>query len=245
MKRIILLVGILASLTAAHFVFGQVNEGSILYEAKMNMHRRLPPDRESMKSMIPEYDVQKHELVFNTNESLYKPVQDEEDDEFTEEGGGVRMQIRRPMAEHYSNLQSAKRTIAQEFMGKKYLIEDSLKIMPWKFESGEKTILGYTCKAASFLNEERKQKVVAYYTDKLRPMLGPEGFGSLPGTVLMVDINDGERLITAVKVEQRHLSKNELKAPSGGQRISEKDFRKMVDEQMKKMGGPGNVIIRN
>ncbi|HEY9045311.1 MAG TPA: GLPGLI family protein, partial [Ohtaekwangia sp.] len=73
MKRIIIFLGILVSLTAAHFVFGQSAEGIITYEVKVNMHRRLPPDREQMKETIPEYNIHQDQLVFNTNESLYKP----------------------------------------------------------------------------------------------------------------------------------------------------------------------------
>jgi len=63
---------------------------------------------------------------------------------------------------------------------------------------------------------------------------------------VQVEINDGERVITLVKMEPRALKKGELKIPSGGTKITEKDFRKMMEEQMQRMGGrDGNIIIRN
>ncbi|HZY82916.1 MAG TPA: GLPGLI family protein, partial [Cyclobacteriaceae bacterium] len=92
---------------------------------------------------------------------------------------------------------------------------------------------------------DQKMEITAWYTDKIRPFLGPERHQSLPGTVLAVDINNGERVIVAKKVVFRPLKKNELKAPSGGVKTTQAEFRKMMDEQMKRMGGSGGVIIRN
>ena len=157
----------------------------------------------------------------------------------------MRMRFRRPNAEIYFNHAASKKVTLQEFMGKKYLIEDSVKITPWKFGTEVKTILGYACRQATFFNEERKQTIVAWYTDKLRPFLGPEIYTTLPGAVVQVDINDGERVITAIKIEPRALKKSELKIPSGGTKITEKEFRKMMDEQMQRMGREGGVMIRN
>jgi GLPGLI family protein len=243
MKRILLFLGVLVCLTAAHVVFGQ-SEGSIIYEVKMNMHRNIPKEREEMKNMIPEFRKSRDQLFFNASESLYKPV--EEDDDTDVDNGGLRMVIQRPKNETYVNQAATKRVLLQEFMGKKYLVEDSLKVTPWKFGTETKEVKGYACKQASFYNEERKQNVVAWYTDKLRPFLGPENFNTLPGAVLLVDINDGERFITAQTVELRPLKKNEIKIPSGGTKTTEPEFRKMVREQMEKMGASGgNIIIRN
>jgi GLPGLI family protein len=240
-----MLLGVLVMLTAAQVVFGQTTEGVITYEVKVNMHRRLPPEREAMKNMIPEFNTHKDQLVFNGNESLYKPVEEEEDDEFSSNDGGMHMKFKRPMTEHYVEQSTSKRVVLQEFMGKNYLIEDTLKITPWKFGTETRTVAGYACRQASYFNEERKQNITAWYTDKLRPFLGPETFGTLPGAVLQVDINDGERVITAQKIEARPLKKGELKVPSGGTKITEKEFRQMVDEQMKRMGAQGGIIIRN
>jgi len=246
MKRILLILGVLVSLTAAQYVFGQTTEGVISYEVKVNMHKRLPPDRQEMKNMIPEFNTHKDQLLFSATESLYKPVEeDEEDDEFASSDGGMRMKFKRPKTEHYVEQATSRRVRLQEFMGKDYRIEDTLKIQPWKFGSEIKTVAGYECRQATFFNEEQKQNVVAWYTDKLRPFLGPEGFNTLPGTVLQVDINDGERVITAQKIEARPLKKGELKAPTGGTKTTEKEFRKMMDEQMKRMGANGGIIIRN
>jgi len=220
-------------------------EGVITYETKVNMHRRLGPDQEAMKNMMPEYRSTKQQLFFNAQESLYKPLEEDEDT-FSAEGGGMRVNMRMPQSEAYFNLAASQKVSLMEFMGKKYLIEDSVKITPWKFGNETKTILGYTCKQAYYEDEARKQTVVAWYTDGIRPALGPEGFASLPGTVLEVDINEGERVIRALKVDKRSLKKGELARPTKGQKVTQQEYQVMVEEQMERMKrSGGNVIIRN
>jgi GLPGLI family protein len=92
----------------------------------------------------------------------------------------------------------------------------------------------------------RTSEITAWYTDKIRPFLGPERHNTLPGAVLAVDINNGERVILAKSVEMRELKKNELKAPASGTKITQAEFRKIMEEQMKQMGGGGRqMIIRN
>jgi GLPGLI family protein len=252
MKRIILLLGIIVSLIAGvNILKAQPSEGVIQYEVKINMHRRLPKEREDMKAMIPEFRTEKQQLLFNGTESLYKKIEEdsEEDMASTSQNGGIQIRMTAPKIEVFLDNAVQMRTTLQEFMGKEYLIVDTLKVSPWKFGDEVKTIQGYECKQAFYTDESRpdqKMEITAWYTDKIRPSLGPERFQTLPGTVLAVDINNGERVIVAKAIEFRSLRKNELKKPSGGTKMSQKEFRAMMDEQIKRMGGSGgNVIIRN
>jgi GLPGLI family protein len=245
MKRIILFVGILVTIIAINVCVAQNTEGIITYEVTVNMHRTLPPDRQDMKAMIPQYRTFKQQLFFNTAESLYKPLIEEEDEE-EEGGGGGRMRMRQPRTVTYYNQSTSQLLAQQDMMGKKYLITDSLKVSPWKFGTESKTIQGYECKQAYFTDEERKQTITAWYTDKLRPFLGPDKFISLPGAVLAVDINNGERVTAAVKIELRPLKKNEMKVPTDGQKVTQAEFRKQMEEQRKRSGNNGGpVLIRN
>jgi GLPGLI family protein len=252
MKRIIILLGVLTSLTAAHYVFAQT-EGVITYEVKVDQHRRIPKEREAMKANIPQFRTFKQQLFFKESESLYKPLIEDEDEDTgsMNSGGGGRGGFRMMAnnnSETYLNQNSSTVLVKQEFMGTEYLIEDSVKLSPWKFGTETKTILGYECKQAYYTDESmpnRPMEVTAWYTDKIRPLLGPERFNTLPGTVLALDINNGERVTRALKVDMRSLKKNEFKIPSGGQKVTQAEFRKQVEEQMKKMGGDGRVMIRN
>lgn len=250
MRNLIVILGILVSLAAAQVVFAQGSDGVITYEVKVNLHRRIPPGQEARKSMIPEFRTTKQQLFFNANESLYKPIiEDEEEDMVASTGGGgMRIRIQQPNDEVYINPGNTALVSKREFMGKDYLIEDTLKISPWKLGTETKEIQGYACKMAWYVDDrqpDRKLEITAWYTDQLRPMLGPEQFGTLPGTVLAVDINNGERVIVARQIEIRELKKSEMKIPDSGQKVTQAEFRKIVDETMKQMGGNGRMVIRN
>lgn len=246
MKKLLLLLGILVSLAAFNVVFAQTSTGVIEYEVKVNLHKALPPGREGMKSMIPEFRTSKNQLFFNENESLYKPIIEDEEDE--PQGGGVVMKFQMPNNEMYLNQAEGKSLSKEEFFGKTYLIADSIKLPAWKFGTETKTIAGYECQMAYYTDESGprgKQEITAWYTNKLRPFLGPERFRSLPGAVLAIDINNGERVMVARKVELRELKKKELVAPTTGEKVTRAEFIKQRDEQMKKMNASGGMMIRN
>ncbi len=223
----------------------QEQEGVITFETRVNLHRSLPQEREELKSMMPEFRTSREQLFFNAEESLYRPVEEEEEEEFG--GGSVRIKMRNPRVEIYTHKTNAVRLTQQELMGKNYLIEDSLKIAPWKFGTETKTILGYPCRQAYYTDESegRKREITAWFTQKIRPFLGPETFNSLPGAVLAIDVNNGERVLVAADIEFRPLKKSEIKAPGTGSRISQSEFRKLMDarqQQMRERGG--NVMMR-
>lgn len=266
MKRAILLIGVLVSLTAAHYVFGQAQQGVITYETTMNMHRNLPPERQELKNMIPEFRTTKEQLVFNSTESFYKPVIEDEEEQFTSSGGGgVQFRMNQMSPESYINSSTLVRLMPREIAGKKYIVEDTLKVSPWKFGTETKEILGYVCKQAFYAHTEEvqsmrmtsgsaptvekrtvTQEITVWYTDKIRPNVGPDRFVTVPGAILAVDINNGERVIVARKIELRDLKKNELKAPSAGTKITQAEFRKMMDEQLQRMRANGGaVFMRN
>jgi len=225
----------------------QTTEGTIIYEMKINLHRNLPPERESLKSMIPEFMTQKMQLSFNANESVYKPVEDEEEDVQLGSGRGGMMRWMRNMGATYLNFQTQQWLELREFMGKKFLIEDTLKVRSWKFEDEEKNINGYACKKATMEDEfmNRRVKVVAWYADQLLAPVGPDRFYSLPGTVLEVNVDDEFVIFRPLSISIQAPSKADLKAPSEGKKVTRAEFRKIVEERMKEMGTQsGNPMMR-
>lgn len=261
MKKLILMLGMLVCILAAHTVFGQ-QQGVITYENRVNMHRNIPADRQEMKAMIPEFRTTKMQLFFNGDESLYKPVIEDEEEQFSG-GGGMRMSFRMPKTETYTNSSTSMILALQELMGKKYLITDTVKMSPWKMGTETKDIMGYTCRMAYFTSTQEittmrmengtatpekrtiTQEITAWYTDQIRPSLGPERYNTLPGTVLALDINNGERVIVARNVELRELKKDELRQPEAGTTVTQAEFRKIQEEQMEKMRANGRTFIRN
>jgi GLPGLI family protein len=224
------------------FLYSQT-EGVITYEITINNHRNIPADQEGRKAMIPQYRTFKQQLFFNANESLYKPLIEEEDDQDQNEGRRFRFRFQGAIS--YFDQSTSIMLSQMDMRGKKYLITDTLKPAPWKFGTEIKTIQGYECMQAYYTTaDERKQTITAWYTMKLRPMLGPEKFNTLPGAVLAIDVNNGERVFVAKKIELRALNKNELVAPNEGQKISQEEFRKMGEEMRRQFNNGGNRGFR-
>lgn len=239
MKKISLF---LTFLTVACGLFAQKNEGVILFEEKINMHKMIKDD--AMKAMMPEFRSSNMELYFRGDECLYKAV--EEDEDLETNSGGVRMVMRRPQSEIYRNFATEKRVEQREAMGKKYLIVDTMKIISWKMTGDEKKILDYNCIKATYNDTARKQNITAWFTDAIELTAGPNRFSSLPGMILAVDVNDGEMMWTAKKVEFKKIKDEDIKAPTKGELIKEEDFRKKMEEMRQRNGGGPNIrIMRN
>lgn len=257
------MLGMLVCILAAHAVFAQ-QQGVITYENRINLHRNIPADRQEMKAMVPEFRTTKMQLFFNADESLYKPVIEDEDEQFAGGGGGgMRMSFRNPKTETYTNSSTSLIFSLQELMGKKYLISDTVKMSPWKLGTETKDIMGYTCHMAYYTQTQEMttmrmdngtatpekrtvtQEITAWYTDKIRPSLGPDRYNTLPGTVLAIDVNNGERVIVARNIELRELKKDELKVPDASSKVTQAEFRKIQEEQMEKMRANGRTFMRN
>jgi GLPGLI family protein len=234
----------------------QVKEGTITYERKINLHRRLK--EEQMKAMVPEFRTNKQQLVFNDSICVYTAVQEENGPDPFEGGGGPggrpgggpggggRMVFGGMPGQDnvlYTNFSNLKIVEQTELGEKTYLILDTVKAQPWKLTDETKTVLKYTCKKAT-LKTARGQDVVAWYTEDLVTPAGPEIFNGLPGAVLLVDVNDGAMLLTALEVKAK-ADKKELKEPAKGKAITRAEFSKKIQEMFNNrgMGGPGGSRV--
>jgi len=232
-------------------VFSQT-QGLISFEQKTNLHRRVPPENEDMKKMMPEYQTTRHELLFKENESLYRPM-DEEDEMPGGPGGGMMMRFRRPETIIYRNHETEYQLAQRSMFEKKYLVEDTLKMASWKLGTETKSVLGHICNKATLTTETKrdtlvtKNHITAWFTSDIYSPFGPETYGGLPGMILSLDINEGELVYTAKSIDEKADLKD-LKAPVKGEKISGVEFQKMMEERMKEFQrngrGPGQRMIR-
>lgn len=221
--------------------FAQKTTGVIQYEVRMDVHRRIPADREEMKAMIPQFRTENYTLTFDEQQSLYKPIIDEEED-INANRGGMRMMFRMPKTETHVSKMERIRTVQTEFMGKNYLILDTMDIAPWKIGNEQMEISGYLCQMAFYTdssNVDNIQEITAWFALQLPPFTGPEGYVTLPGTVLALDINNGERVFIARKIEFKDVKPQDVKKPDKGEVISRANFTAMMREQMEKMRARG------
>lgn len=228
--------------------FSQGQEGMIIFEETVQLRLELPEGHEEMARMMPSSQSFKMALHFNKEASLYENYEAEEGGgsaEWSGSDGGatVRVVMQRPENKIFKNLGAGKKVELREFMGKRFLIEDELDSFQWKLTGEQRMVLGYPCTKA--VHTDSAGTITAWFTPQIPISSGPGIYGQLPGMALAVDINNGERTITAIAVA---LGDNEkpLAAPGKGKQVSQAEFDKIVEEKRKEMeeSGEGGMIIR-
>jgi GLPGLI family protein len=144
MKKIYLLCFLILTMSA---IEAQLKEGSIVYERKIDLHRRIQD--EQMRSMIPQFRTSKHMLLFSDSTSIYKTVpEDEAPDPFEGGAGGPRVMMRfggGDGGELYKNFATGVSSELNELGAKTYIIDDSIKTQKWKLTAETKKVLGHNC----------------------------------------------------------------------------------------------------
>ncbi|MET0760691.1 MAG: GLPGLI family protein [Flavobacterium sp.] len=258
------------------------------FKTRMEGNKEMTPDmqkmiEERMKTMFEKTFI----LNFNKSASIYK--EEEKLDAPGQSGGGMRMMssMMGGGGTHYKNVKEKLYTVDKEFMGKEFLVKDSLPKLDWKMESETKLIGGYTCfkatavrpvsqsdfrnfrakkeetkketvktddttKKTNFMDEFELPKeitITAWYTPEIPVNQGPENYWGLPGLIL--EVNDGKTTVLCSKIVMNAKEKVEIKAPTNGKVISQKEYDETVVKKMEEFrqmnqgrGGNGGMQIR-
>lgn len=258
------------------------------FKTRMEGNKDITPE---MQKMIEERMKKAFEktfiLNFDKSASIYK---EEEKLDTPSQGqqGGMRMMfnsISGGGGTYYKNVKDKNYVVDKEFMGKEFLVKDSLPKLNWKMESETRMIGGYNCfkatavrpvsqtdfrnmrfkkgndKKAETVKAEDKDKktnfmdeidmpkeitITAWYTPEIPVNQGPESYWGLPGLIL--EVNDGKTTILCSKVVMNTKEKAEIKAPTKGKAISQKDYDETVMKKLQEMSemnpGRGGMQIR-
>ncbi|HEY6901811.1 MAG TPA: GLPGLI family protein [Puia sp.] len=221
----------------------QTHQGSIRYERKADVHRRLP--NEQMKAMIPQFQTASFDLFFNDTVSTFKAVpKDEAPDPFDNPGGGVRMVMRFGAADEgviYRNYASSRSLEETSLDDKKFIVSDSIQKLPWKLTDETATFLNHPCKKAT-ATSNRGAKLIAWYSEDIPVPVGPDRFSGLPGAILKLDVDSATIVYTATQIQPTAKSKD-LQAPAG-KSISRADYDKKLDEILGPADAQGRRVMR-
>jgi GLPGLI family protein len=295
-KIIFVLVFAIVSSLGLH---AQEFQGMAIYESKtstsdfktrMQGNKDITPEmqknmEERMKKMFEKTFI----LNFDKSASIYK--EEEKLDTPGQGGSGMRMMssMMGGGGTFYKNVKEKSYTVDKDFMGKEFLVKDSLPNLKWKMESETRVIGGYNCfkatavrpasktdfrnfrpkkedatttttttkpvdaaKKTSILDELNMPKeivITAWYTPEIPVNQGPENYWGLPGLIL--EVNDGKTVILCSKVVLNSKVKAEIKAPTKGKVISQKEFDETVIKKMEEFremnqgrGGNGGMHMR-
>ncbi len=255
MKKVIFLF--LVILNSVSYIYAQNKEGIVVYDQKINMHKHLTD--ESMKAIIPEYTSVKMQLAFRGPVFLYKKLEVPEGEEEMGNETGVKLSFGGDEDETYTDFEEKKIIEQKEIAGQKFLVQNVLATFPWKIDqTKKKKIQGYECVQAVFAgrgmfkNEvivegsqksstkdstaQINQNIIAWFTNQIPTPAGPGNFSGLPGLVLEVNINDGDMVYTASKIDLKKIDDSDIKIPSKGKKITIEEFNKKNAAYLKELG---------
>lgn len=91
-------------------------------------------------------------------------------------------------------------------------------------------------KKTNFFDEVDMPKeitITAWYCPEIPVNQGPEGYWGLPG--LIMEVNDGKTVIMCSKLVMNVKDKVEIKAPTGGDKVTQKEFDDIIMKKMQEM----------
>ncbi|WP_373515072.1 GLPGLI family protein [Persicitalea sp.] len=129
----------------------------------------------------------------------------------------------------YRDFEQETKTEIIEMLGKTYVIEDSLKAPKWKVMNKIKEVAGHLCMLATTEDTIKKQKIEAWFSHDLPISAGPGQYFGLPGLIMELDVNEGDLVITATKVEMRPVAE-EVKLPKKikGRKLTSPEYDELI-----------------
>lgn len=245
MKHIFSLIFALVLLGYSEEVYAQntAPEAKIVYErtvnfvnvaTKLGYMSREEIDRMQMGGMGRRGGgTEKYDLILNEDRSIYTYAAGEEDSR----------PWRRGTYQVLRDLENERRTDFIDYGGEDHIVEGEWVLPKWKILDQIKDVNGYICLSAETRDTVKNQVIVAWFTDKLPYRFGPEGYGGLPGTILEIEINGGDAVITATSIDLEYRSGSiELPAKMKGKKMDLKDYntmiRKFIDDSVKGRRNP-------
>lgn len=228
MKNIIVIILLLCAVSTN--LFAQKMEGEVTYEVVYHWTRinsRLTflsnEEKDRMKMTWGGRDEYKRKMVcyIKEDKSLYTTPKEKEN-----EGN---YSWRESDYKIYRDFGQEKRTEIIQMLDKTYIIEDSLRAPKWKVMNKIKEIAGYMCMMAVTEDTIKDQKITAWFADNLPISAGPDQYYGLPGMILELDINDGDIVSTATKVEMKPITEDLTPSKKiKGRRINGKQYVDLI-----------------
>ncbi len=264
MKKInTLLISLFLALT--QYLQAQEFQGVATYNTSTSLDMKLDSNvanaeqQKAIMQMLAPYLKKEYTLTFSKTNSLYREVEKLQQNQmpFSDIIGSVMG----TGGVFYKNVQSSESLRQLEFMGKMFLVTDTLEKLDWKLGKESKMIGSYTCYKATAtrevteksisssaesdeLKEEDEKKLItitAWYTPQIPVSQGPDNYWGLPG--LIMEINDGTTTILCSQVVLNPKEKVEIKRPKEGEKVTQQEFRdimvKKAEEMREMYGGQG------
>jgi len=245
-------------LLSACFSFSQNFQGKAYYMSKISVDKsfmdnpRTAQYRGYMEKMLKQNTEKNYILEFNSTESMYKEQTKLDVDDGRSGYNWMAQYVGDNIGKLYKNVSDQVTVNETEFMGRFFLLTDSISDQKWKMSGETKKIGKYTCYKATYEKEvkeqtfsfgswnnegnqnknvgkTRKVEVVAWFTPEIPIATGPSWYGGLPGLIL--EISDDKTSVLCTKIVMNPTEKSKIKRPKKGKVIATSDFLVLQDEK--------------
>lgn len=223
--------------------------GKVVYSEVVNLEKMM---RDNDRPMTRRFEMPKERtstmvLYLDGEETLYTKYEDPEAEEDVYEHGGRRFMFRmhRDEGKVYRNLGDSSFIEERNLLDKKFLIQGPPKAIEWKMTPDQMQVGSYLCLKATA--DDTSGTIIAWFTPQIPVSAGPSYFGGLPGLILHVDINGGERTLTATEIDLDGVEEGVIEKPGKGKAVSREEFEEIVRQKREEMqemqGGDRRHII--
>jgi GLPGLI family protein len=242
MRKLLFVIGFLGTLFVADAQKagnGFLLSGEVIYQEAVKMDIQLEGVDAQLAAQIPKERKTEKILHFTPEEAMFENHQaDDPEDALQMEGSGMMIKITEPDNRIYIDLENQRVIEQKDFMSRIFLIESPLEPQKWRISGEQKTILEYACLEA--ISEEEGKDVHAWFTPQIAVATGPGRYSGLPGLVLAVEMDNGNRKLEAISLELKPVDKSVLEKPTRGKKVTPEEYQAIVDEKMKEMGIEGD-----
>lgn len=218
---------------------GFLLSGRVIYQEIAKMDIQLEGMDSQLAARLPKERKSEKILYFTENEAVFQNKKDEDPEvPVPMEEGGIMIKMSEPDNLTYMDLVKKELIEQKEFMSRVFLIESDLVPHKWKMTGQQRRILEYSCQEATSVSDG--YEIHAWFTPQIEVSAGPGAYSGLPGLILAVEMDGGDRKLEALEVELMPLDKSLLERPSKGKKVSGEEYQAIVTEKLKEMGMEGD-----
>ena len=220
MKKIVLLLGIIALITVNNSVFSQkAFEGTIIYGIE---YEDLPEEMEAMKAMLPS------ETMIKIKGSKTRTEQS------TGMGSTISIHDRKDnLSITLMDMMGSKVAIKMNSEDEKNTKKEA-EVLDIKYLDETKEIAGYKCKKAEITIEGEEEAIIIFYTEEINTEETKSQYKGLKGFPMLYEINTPEMkmVMTVKEVKKGKVSSAEFTIPAEYEEMTMEEFQTKMSGSM-------------
>lgn len=239
-------ISILAVLFFCQVLVAQNISGEAIYfsqkKSKFSKNSSDETERNKAKRLARLYE-KEMQLIFNAQESFYKELPTLASDKNAAYRAGALAVGGYSSSGIYKNLRDSIFVEQREFLGKQFLVKDTLSKIEWTITEESKQIGKYVVIRATapvMINVDNFKVpnsdvtgtfiATAWFTPQIPVSNGPELFQGLPGLILELNLSDTTILCTKITLTKD--TQASIKPETVGEDVTLKEYKKIVLNKM-------------